>query len=78
VGWRGLPPELVCPHRNANEADAGVNAQAAMRELLINVRFGSLADKPAPAKIHPCPLWSKSGQTRAQLDCPLCAKSGHR
>jgi hypothetical protein len=39
-------------------------------------RYGSLADKPSRAKTHLCPLWSKSGQTRAQLDCPLCAKSG--
>src|SRR5450755_3557580 len=31
------------------------------------------ADNPYPAKVDPCPLWSKSGQTRAQLDCPLCA-----
>src|SRR5450759_5180477 len=28
-------------------------------------------------KIHLCPLLSESGQTRAQLDCPLCANSGH-
>jgi hypothetical protein len=27
-----------------------------------NVRYGSLADKPSPAKIHLCPLWSESGQ----------------
>jgi hypothetical protein len=25
-----------------------------------------------------CPLWSNSGQTPAQLDCPLSAKSGRR
>src|ERR1019366_6563276 len=34
------------------------------------------ADKPSRAKIHRCPLLSKSGQTRAQLDCPLSATSG--
>jgi hypothetical protein len=68
-----LPPELACPHRNAKEADDGVNAQATMRELLIYVRFGSLADKPSVAEIHRCPLWSKSGQTRVRLECPLCA-----
>ena len=28
------------------------------------------------AKIHLCPFWSKSRQTRARSDCPLCAKSG--
>jgi hypothetical protein len=38
-----------------------------------NVRFGSKADKPSRAKIQLCPLWSKSGQTRVRLDCPLCA-----
>jgi hypothetical protein len=38
---------------------------------------GSLATKPLRAKIHRCLLWSKSGQTRAQLDCPLCAMSKH-
>src|ERR1019366_40420 len=40
-------------------------------------RFGSLADKPSRSKIHFCPLWSKSGQTWARLDCPLSANSGH-
>jgi hypothetical protein len=25
-----------------------------------------------------CPLWSKSGQTRVRLDCPLCANSDRR
>src|ERR1700688_1228045 len=43
-----------------------------------HVRFGSLADKPSRAKSHQCPLWSKSGQTLAQLDCPLSANSGHQ
>src|ERR1035437_8159990 len=41
-----------------------------------NVRFGSKADNPSAAKIDRCPLWSKSGQTRAELDCPLSATSG--
>jgi hypothetical protein len=41
-----------------------------------NVRSGSLADKPSRAKIEFCPLWSKSGQIRARLDCPLSATSG--
>jgi hypothetical protein len=42
---------------------------------LCNVRYGSLADKPSRAKIQLCLLWSKSGQTRAWLDCQLSAKS---
>jgi hypothetical protein len=29
------------------------------------------------AKIHLCPLLSKSGQTLVRLHCPLCANSGH-
>src|SRR5450755_2914709 len=33
----------------------------------------SLADKPSGAKIHLCPLWSKSRQKRVRLDCPLSA-----
>jgi len=45
-------------------------------EKQANVRFGSLADKPSRAKIQLCPLWSNSGQTRALLQCPLCATSG--
>jgi hypothetical protein len=42
-----------------------------------DVRFGSKADKPSRAKINVCSLWSKSGQNRAQLVCPLSAKSRH-
>jgi hypothetical protein len=42
-----------------------------------DVRSGSLADKPSRAKIQICPLWSKSGQTGVQLDCPLSAKLRH-
>ena len=30
-----------------------------------------MADKALMAKIHFCPLWSKSGQARAQLECRL-------
>jgi hypothetical protein len=41
--------------------------------MLADVAYGSKADKPSRAKIHLCPLWSKSGQTRAQLDCSLSA-----
>ena len=33
----------------------------------------ALADKPSRAKIRRRPLLSKSGQTRAQLECPLSA-----
>jgi hypothetical protein len=42
-----------------------------------HVRFGSLADKPSRAKTHHCPLLSESGQTRARLNCPLSANTGH-
>src|SRR5476649_467202 len=41
------------------------------------VSYGSLATKPLRAKIQLCLLWSKSGQTRVPLHCPLCAKSRH-
>jgi hypothetical protein len=34
------------------------------------------ADKLSQAKIQLCLLWSKSGQTRARLECPLSAISG--
>src|SRR5450631_3050450 len=44
-----------------------------MLQSTLNVRSGSLADKPSRAKIQFCLLWSKSGQTRVRLDCPLCA-----
>jgi hypothetical protein len=36
------------------------------RPLHADVRFGSKVDKPSRAKIHLCPLWSNSGQTRAR------------
>jgi hypothetical protein len=37
---------------------------------VVDVRFGSLADKPPGAKIHCCPLWSKSGHRRAAYQPP--------
>ena len=43
-----------------------------------DVAVGSKADKPSRAKIHLCPLWSKSRQTRVRPDCPLCAISDIR
>src|ERR1017187_6253237 len=43
-----------------------------------HVRIGSFAAKPSPVKIDLCLVWSKSGQTRAQLHCPLCANRRHR
>jgi len=46
-----------------------------MLQSTLNVRSGSLADKPSRAKIQFCPLWSKSGQTRVRLDCPFCARA---
>src|ERR1039457_6958183 len=42
---------------------------------LCNVAYGSSTDKPLRAEIHLCLLWSKSGQTRVRLDCPLSAIS---
>src|ERR1039458_3453783 len=38
-------------------------------------RFGSFAIDPSRPEIHLCLLWSKSGQTRTQLDCLLIANS---
>jgi hypothetical protein len=42
-----------------------VERQTASKALIVivNVRFGSLTDKPSPAKIRLCLLWSNSGQT---------------
>jgi hypothetical protein len=41
------------------------------------VKFEPVPDwRWARAKIHLCPLLSKSGQTRVRSDCPLSAKSG--
>src|ERR1035441_1808972 len=37
---------------------------------------GSLADKPSQAKIHCCPLLSKSGQNLQRSEMTRCAKSG--
>jgi hypothetical protein len=37
---------------------------------------GSNATDPLSVCADQCPLWSVSGQTRAWLDCPLCATSG--
>ena len=60
------------PLQNSKAATKGQNRPVP----IANVRFGSLANKLSPAKIDGCPLWSKSGQTRAQLGCPLSANSG--
>jgi len=30
------------------------------------------------ARDNRCPLWSKSGQTWMQLECPLCARRSHK
>ena len=43
---------------------------------MVNVRFGSLADKPSRAKIHRCPLLSESGQNLRRTELTLCAISG--
>jgi hypothetical protein len=56
----------------------GIGPTGSAAILLCNVAYGSLADKPSRAKIRICPLWSESGQARAQLDCPLSANSRHR
>src|ERR1022692_4690209 len=34
-------------------------------------------DRAIQRSVDFCPLWSKSGQTWAQVDCPLCANSRH-
>jgi hypothetical protein len=41
-------------------------------------QYRSKADKPSRAKIDLCPLWSKSGQTRVRLACPLSANCDQR
>jgi len=41
-----------------------------------NVAVGSKADKPSGAKIHLCPLWSKSDQILRRSEMTLSAKSG--
>jgi hypothetical protein len=58
-------------------------------EVIAAQRFPALALLALARKCHEtcgyvtfceilgCPLFPKSGQTRAQLDCPLCAKSRH-
>src|ERR1035438_1241044 len=56
-----------------------VSQKSTLSRLLrctLHFRVGSLADKLSQAKIQLCPLLSASGQTRAQLDCPLYARSG--
>jgi hypothetical protein len=61
-------------HRNgSNECfDKGLGLVSPLQhEMLADVAVGSKADKRWRAKTHLCPLWSKSGQTQARLDCPL-------
>jgi hypothetical protein len=71
-------PKLGRRHRIGliEHFDRGLNpASKPLPQRTANVAVGSKADNPSPAKIDLCPLWSKSGQTRAQLDCPLSAIS---
>src|SRR5476651_1217661 len=72
---RALPairPLNEAPHPNLPQI-----ARESYRENQIQrcvfTQPGSKADNPSPAKIDLCPLWSKSGQTRSRLDCPLSA-----
>jgi hypothetical protein len=75
-GWKGAsthqPIGTNRKSRTFSERGRPLDSGLAYR---LNVCFGSLADKPSRAIFHCCPLWSKSGQTRAQLECPLCAIS---
>jgi hypothetical protein len=47
-------------------------------EGLSDVRFGSKADKPSRAKIHVCPLCSKSGQILRRSEMTLIASGGRK
>jgi hypothetical protein len=77
LSWLFITAELPeMDEKNIEVKVANGNLIIKGGKSVVDVRFGSLADKPSGAEIHRCPLWSKSGQTRAQLDCPLCAKSG--
>src|SRR5450759_3109183 len=53
------------------------NTSTRAADVEVFTQPGSLSDKPSRAKIHLSPLWSESGQTRAQLDCPLSANRRH-
>jgi hypothetical protein len=79
VGARSLKIESIFIHARVIANGGAVSFQRFWMDPLTmaNIAYGSLADKPSPAKIDLCPLWSESGQTRVRLDCPLSAKSEH-
>jgi hypothetical protein len=66
--------ELAPPHGRPHGSGQGIVAvHMRLVKRMTDVRFGSLADKPPMAKIHLLSLWSNSAQTRARLNCSLCA-----
>src|ERR1035437_5568633 len=67
----------VCPqHYQFSYRAISQNTSTRAADVEVFTQPGSKANKPSRAEIFLCPLWSKSGQTRVRLDCPLSAKSG--
>src|ERR1017187_10461372 len=64
----------VCPqHYQFSYRAISQNISTRAADVEVFTQPGSLADKSSRAKIQLCPVLSESGQTRARLDCPLCA-----
>ena len=72
VHWR-RGRNHVAPHRKWPSLDRPRYAQTNRRSRGAMSEMGH----KSPAKIHLCPLLSKSGQTRMRSDCPLSANSGY-
>jgi hypothetical protein len=68
--WRGHHFSKYAARLDRRIAQSRVSGDVIKAQQL-NVRYGSLADKPSRAKIHLCPLLSESGQTRTPLTCGL-------
>jgi hypothetical protein len=66
--------EANAPQPNSTFVRFG--SKAGISHCTTDVRYGSKADKPAPAKFDFCPLRSDSGQRRAQSDYALSANTG--
>ena len=64
------------PERHSKDCKVSVGSDAAAHRREIRLDFSATDARVSRAKIRPCPLLSKSGQMRARLECPLCAKSG--
>jgi hypothetical protein len=61
---------LDWPELFRREQGRGLQGPAELLVFLnsnLNVRFGSLADKPPKAKMQLCPLWSNSAHSRVRL-----------